>query len=403
MTHPSVSVVIVSRNRPDALRRCLLGVGQLQYPSFEVIVVADAQGLAAIEDVPIAPYLKTKAFDDANISVARNLGIAMSAGEVVAFIDDDAVPEPSWLTALVAPFEAPGVGATGGYVRGRNGISWQWRGRCVDRMGRTEPLEPGDPLPHGMVVKTEGTNMAVRRAVLAELCGFDEAFAFFLDETDVNVRLADAGHETVLVPEAEVHHGFFPSASRRKDRAPLDLFQIGASWAVFLRKHAPDHVVERLKDVRHAEHGRAVSHMVTGALEPRDVAKLMRSFDDGVREGMTRGFGNVERFDAPANFAKLPDVTRVSSVITCRPWTQAAARKEVAFRVKKQEIVTLLNYSATSLFHSIGFTSEGVWEHRGGIFGRSERNQPIFKLWRRSERIKAEVARVAHQRLLDVT
>ena len=41
----------------------------------------------------------------------------------VAFIDDDAVPEPSWLCRLVAPFEDPGVAGTGGYLRGRTGIS----------------------------------------------------------------------------------------------------------------------------------------------------------------------------------------------------------------------------------------------------------------------------------------
>ena len=44
------------------------------------------------------------AFDEANISVARNLGIMAAASEIVGFIDDDAVPEPTWLTRLTAPF-----------------------------------------------------------------------------------------------------------------------------------------------------------------------------------------------------------------------------------------------------------------------------------------------------------
>ena len=75
--------------------------------------------------------------------------------------------------------------------------------------------------------------MAVRRDVLAALGGFDPAYHFYLDETDLNMRLAQAGHATALCPRALVHHGFAASTRRRKDRVPADLFDIGASWAVF--------------------------------------------------------------------------------------------------------------------------------------------------------------------------
>ncbi|MEO0704037.1 MAG: glycosyltransferase family A protein, partial [Pseudomonadota bacterium] len=98
-----VSVVVVSRDRPDALRRCLEGVAQLQYPTFEVVVVADAAGVAAAQQMPLADNLKIVPFERANISQARNLGISQAAGEIVAFIDDDAVPEPSWLSYLTDP------------------------------------------------------------------------------------------------------------------------------------------------------------------------------------------------------------------------------------------------------------------------------------------------------------
>jgi Predicted glycosyltransferases len=79
--------------------------------------------------------------------------------------------------------------------------------------------------------------MAFRRNVLVELGGFDPAFHYFLDETDLNMRLARAGHATALVPLAEVHHGFAANRMRNRYRVPQDLFDIGASWAVFLRKH----------------------------------------------------------------------------------------------------------------------------------------------------------------------
>ena len=82
MDAPSVSVVIVSRGRPDALRLCLTGVAQLDHPVFEVIVVACPQGAAVVADRSDADRIKLVPFDEPNISAARNLGIAQAAGEV---------------------------------------------------------------------------------------------------------------------------------------------------------------------------------------------------------------------------------------------------------------------------------------------------------------------------------
>ena len=92
MNHLSVSVVVVSRGRPDALKRCLLGIAQLQYPVFEVVIVSDPSGIKAAKSLPFAADLKLVPFDKPNISAARNLGIVEAAGDIVAFIDDDAVP-----------------------------------------------------------------------------------------------------------------------------------------------------------------------------------------------------------------------------------------------------------------------------------------------------------------------
>ena len=91
----SVSVVVVSNGRPDALRRCLLGLSQIDHPTCELIVVADAVSRPAIAKSRLADRIKTVACDVAKISVARNAGLGRAAGDIVAFIDDDAVPEPT--------------------------------------------------------------------------------------------------------------------------------------------------------------------------------------------------------------------------------------------------------------------------------------------------------------------
>ena len=79
----------------------MLGLSQVQYDDFEIVIVADAKGLVALNC--LKGKVKTVQFDDANISMVRNIGIIYSAGELVAFIDD-AVPEPTLLTYLIAPF-----------------------------------------------------------------------------------------------------------------------------------------------------------------------------------------------------------------------------------------------------------------------------------------------------------
>ena len=90
MTLPPVSVVIVSHGRPDLLGLCLTGVGQLDYPHFEIVVVADAGGADAVRAHALGEQVKLVVFDTPNIAAARNAGIAQAGGEIIAFIDDDA-------------------------------------------------------------------------------------------------------------------------------------------------------------------------------------------------------------------------------------------------------------------------------------------------------------------------
>lgn len=285
------SVIVVSRHRPDALARLLTALGQLDHPDFEVIVVADPAGIAVCAGRPV----KTVAFDAANISAARNAGLAQAAAPVVAFIDDDAVPEPTWLTRLSAPFADPRVVAAGGFVRGRNGISFQWKASWTDVWGYHHPLEvdeaaPSLHTPGARVVRTEGTNSAFRREGLLRLGGFDPAFRFYLDETDLNMRLAAEGGLTAIVPEAQVHHGFAASARRSVDRAPTDLSEIGASSMLFWRKYAPGgpDFTEARARLLAAQRARLLGYMVGGGLEPQEIAGLLRSLEAGLAEGAAR-------------------------------------------------------------------------------------------------------------------
>lgn len=403
MADPSVSVVVVSRERPAALMRCLDGLAQLDYPQYEIICVACPAGDAALSRRDDAALIKRVVFDEANISVARNLGIAESAGEIVAFIDDDAVPEPLWLRHLAAPFSEPEVAATGGYVIGRNGISFQWKARGLDREGEAHDLDLNGDQPVVLhpqpdrAIKTEGTNMAVRRDVLTDVGGFDPAFRFYLDESDLNRRLADLGLATAIVPLAQVHHGFAESERRHQDRTPRDLSEIGASKAVFLRKHLPEDAHARAwAEFQTAQRKRLLAHMQTGALDPLDVARLMRGLRRGYRAGMARTFSDMPAIPHAVEgfrpYPGRPDAPRL--YLAGRVWQNRLLRRKARQALSKGTIVSLCLLSPTIRFHRVRFTEDGFWEHRGGRFGKSTRDMPLWKYWRFSARRKFEQSRV---------
>jgi glycosyltransferase involved in cell wall biosynthesis len=143
-----VSVVVVSNGRPDALRCCLLGLSQIDHANCELIVVAGAVSRPAIAKSRLAERIKTVACDVAKISVARNAGLGKAAGHIVAFIDDDAVPESTWPSHPNSPFTNFSVTVASGFLRSRNGIAFQLRARLTVLMrkhgatGHTAPHVP---------------------------------------------------------------------------------------------------------------------------------------------------------------------------------------------------------------------------------------------------------------------
>lgn len=408
MSQPLVSVIVVSRGRPELLRRCLKGLDQLFYPSYELIIVADPSGAEAVREAGWQEWVKLVAFDEANISAARNAGIKVAAGEIVAFIDDDAVPEPTWLDHLIAAFEGGDIAAAGGFVRGRNGITFQWTASFVDEKGQTLPLNTVDdntfaPSPRKHAVKTEGTNCAFRRDILAGLGGFDPAFRFYHDETDLNMRLREAGLRTAIVPLAQVHHGFAASDRRREDRVPTTLIEIGASTAVFLRKHCPDSalVAEATAQLIDEQQARLARHVKARRLTAVEAETLMAGLMDGLDQGSARPIEPLP----PLADSKLPfrplerkNSTGKSVCIAGRLGGRALLHDRALQRVMAGDVVTIIYLTPTTRYHRVAFSDSGFWEQKGGVFGRSVRTEPLFQMTRFEARIAREWRRVARLR-----
>ncbi len=405
MTPVAVSVIVVSRHRPAALLRCLQSLTQQDHPAFEVIVVADPAAIQQV--VGLALPIKRVAFDEANISAARNAGLRVAGAPVVAFIDDDAVAEPSWLSRLVAPFQDETVVAATGFVRGRNGISYQWQAGEVDALAQDHPFEvTGTTLRRGSpqrCVKTQGTNCAFHRASLLAIGGFDPAYRFYLDEADVNLRMAHLG-PTAIVPGAEVHHGYEASARRRADRVPLSLVEIAASTAIFLRRHAPEADMQAaLARLMLREEARIGRYLRDGKLTATAAADLRA----GLQQGWQQGCGLPLRDAAPLDpaldpgavaFSPLPQTgPRPGKVLAGRFWQKRRLKAEAA-SLANSHIVTVICLSPTARPHRMIYDPQGFWLQTGGLFGRSLRTGPRVKFFTFRDRIALECRRLVDYR-----
>lgn len=193
-----ISVVIPTFRRPDLLCRCLAAVfaQRIDRGAFEVIVVDDgntADTQAAVDsfrarpDSPVLRFIRPR--NGHGPAVARNAGWRAAYGKVIAFTDDDTVPDPDWLAngerALV-----PGLVALCGRVTvppaGDNKEGTNSDYRPTDHELMTRGLESAEFVT---------ANAFVRRSALLTVGGFDERFQrAWREDSDLQFRLLrDAG------------------------------------------------------------------------------------------------------------------------------------------------------------------------------------------------------------------
>ena len=197
---PRASVVVCTRNGARTIRDCLEGLRRLEYPDYEVIVVNDGSW----DDT--ATIVRGYGFrvidtDSQGLSAARNTGLAAATGEIVAYIDDDAVPDRHWLSYLAATFLSTDHAAVGG-----PNIPPAGDGMMAECIANA----PGGPI-HVLVTDQQaehipGCNAAFRKASLEAIGGFDPQFRAAGDDVDVCWRLEERGWTVGFAPGAMVWH-----------------------------------------------------------------------------------------------------------------------------------------------------------------------------------------------------
>ena len=380
---PRTSTVVVSRHRPQHLAQCLAALARQTHPDNEIVLVADPATVGIRPDLP----LKRRAFDIANISQARNEGIALAAAPVVAFIDDDAIAFPGWLEALSAPFADPRVLAGTGFTRGPDGLHWQARAERMTPSGRALPFDLHEAAllgpRNGQPVSTIGTNCAFRRDALVEIGGFDPAFPYHLDESDVNMRMGAHFPQglTAVVPQAQVIHGIAPGTGRAAFGVPRDLTQIGRSAAIFAARHGGN-----AGWMLAGQRRRLLRHMVAGRLDPFAVAPMLATLERGLAQG--RGLHPPPphwNHAAPPEFQPMPHRTGGHVFLAGWHWRAGRLRESAARVVAKGDMATILLMTPSAQPHRLVMADGGWWEQRGGLWGPSRPgDSPVFLMgWTR--------------------
>ena len=211
---PKVSVVVPTRARGELLRNCIRSLLAQDYPRdrFDIIVVEDGtnEGEKVVSEITTTSTVSLSyvRIPHSGLAVARNVGIEKSAGQIVAYIDDDAMAVACWLRRLVEALRVEGCGGAGGRVSPDYPDDSLVSEVAVDGQMKSSGNSSSLPGIHE-VAFVPGGNMAFWRASLTDVSGFDGAYTkrgCWREETDLCVRLRSRGYRIFYTSAAQVAH-----------------------------------------------------------------------------------------------------------------------------------------------------------------------------------------------------
>jgi GT2 family glycosyltransferase/exo-beta-1,3-glucanase (GH17 family) len=196
-----ISVVVCTRNGASTLKECLEALRMQRHAPHEVLIIDDGSTDGVPEIARQFPEFVYHRQDHAGLSVARNLGMKMATGDVIAYTDDDCFPDEDWVWHLSLAFE------DGDWI-GAGGPNLSPPPRTVTEA--CVAAAPGAP-SHVLVNDVEaehlpGCNLAIRKSALEAIGGFRDEFTTAGDDVDVCWRLQEAGGRMRFVPAAVVWH-----------------------------------------------------------------------------------------------------------------------------------------------------------------------------------------------------
>jgi GT2 family glycosyltransferase len=217
-----VSIILDNWNGKRYLDTCLRALSQLEYKSYEVVLVDDASTDGSVDLVHSSyPFVKVvQESQHHGFAGANNIGIRAARGEILLLLNVDTKPALDFLEPIVHTFDGdPSVGACQAKllimehprILDSAGSWFTWTGFLRHQLGEDERLYN---TPQA-VFSAKGAAMAMRRSVLDKVGLFDEdAYAYF-EDTDLCWRIWLAGFKVVFVPESRVLHAVGGNSGQR--------------------------------------------------------------------------------------------------------------------------------------------------------------------------------------------
>jgi GT2 family glycosyltransferase len=250
---PLVSVIIPNRDSPEMLARCIDSLGRSSYPETETIIVENGsqqpETFACYRRLAGQwPWLRLLTWDKPfNYAAINNFAAKEATGDVLLFLNNDVqVINPDWLERLLEHVLRPAVAAAGaklyypdhtiqhaGIIVGRD------HGPCHNLV-----FADGNAAGYGQRLVTvqnvsavTGACLMTRKAVFAEVGGFEEAFAVAFNDIDYCLKLRRRGYLVVWTPFAQLYH--FESVTRGYLDTPVEKAKNQHELRLFQEKWQP--------------------------------------------------------------------------------------------------------------------------------------------------------------------
>ncbi len=214
-----VSVIVCTRNRADQLRNCLTALLRQTCRPAEIIVVDNGSSTRETKLVARQFGVRYLREDRVGLDVARNTGVRAAKHSIVAFTDDDTLPDPQWTLRICETFHTEDVSAmTGLVIAGSLSTEaevifekyWPFNRGYVPKYYGEEFFNSTLPLGPPVWEIGAGANMAFRRSVFDEVGYFDERLdagaAGCSGDSELWYRILANGMNIQYNPHAVVHH-----------------------------------------------------------------------------------------------------------------------------------------------------------------------------------------------------
>lgn len=233
------SVIVITRNRSHSIGETLEALAKQDHPDCEVLVIDSSDGAEKEQTEKLVgqfgAQFKYVHEPRRGQALARNTGIPLTTGEVVAFTDDDCIPARDWLSKKVQNFSDPAIWAcTGRVVKHQDGDASQLfeevAGQDLGPERRVftkadldfgpgvllanvtkvfaKHMKSGAPVPWCL---GHGSSMSFRREAFRQIGGLDERYGWGqpfggCEDIEIFFRTLKSGHKLVYEPAAVVRH-----------------------------------------------------------------------------------------------------------------------------------------------------------------------------------------------------